>query len=557
MVGSAKAAYAEAKKWTAARELEAQAVDTVEAPMAFGHGGEGGHGGGHGFTGTHQHFTGDKFLGGFGDTKLFTTDYWTLRKRSVQLFKENLYGRGLIRRLVTNEINTGLSLESVPEEGILGLEAGSLDDWTEMVENRFHVWTKDPESCDFKKSRTFGKLQREMRREALISGDVLVILRQDPVTRLPAVDLISGAAVRTPHNSISMANGHKIKHGVELNAAGIQVAYWVMQEDLKSIRIPARGARSGRRTAWLQYGTDKLLDDVRGEPLLSLVLQSLKEIDRYRDSVQRKAVISSLIAVFIKKNSDKISSLPMTGGATRKDVVQTSAADGTPATRKLNGHHPGMVFEELQEGEEPVAMNSQGTDTDFGVFEEAIIQAVAWANEIPPEILKLAFSNNYSASQAAINEFKIYLNKIRTEIGETFCQPIYTEWVISQTLLRKIEADGFLDAWRDPLQRDIFGAWIASDWSGAIKPSTDIFKQARGYSMLNDRGWISNDRASRELTGTKFSKNMKKIKRENEMRAEAARPLAEFKAEFGDVGDEALQATSPQEIFAHEENDEQ
>lgn len=51
-------------------------------------------------------FNGEKFPGGFGITNIFTTDYWTLRVRSEQLFKDNLYAKGLIRRLITNEISS-------------------------------------------------------------------------------------------------------------------------------------------------------------------------------------------------------------------------------------------------------------------------------------------------------------------------------------------------------------------------------------------------------------------------------------------------------------------
>src|SRR5262245_39395481 len=43
---------------------------------------------------------GEKFPGGFGFTDLLIPDYWTLRARSTQLFKKNLYARGLVRRLV-------------------------------------------------------------------------------------------------------------------------------------------------------------------------------------------------------------------------------------------------------------------------------------------------------------------------------------------------------------------------------------------------------------------------------------------------------------------------
>lgn len=40
---------------------------------------------------------------------------------------------------------------------------------------------------------------------------------------------------------------------------------------------------------------------------------------------------------------------------------------------------------------------------------------------------------------------------------------------------------------------------------------------------------MSRDRASRETTGTKYSKNIKKLKRENEMLVDAMRPLQELK----------------------------
>ena len=309
----------------------------------------------------------------------------------------------------------------------------------------------------------------------------------------------------------------------------------MQQKDGSYKRVRAYGEKSGRRLAWLVYGTDKRMDDVRGQPLLALVLQSLKEIDRYRDSTQRKAVINSIMAMFIKKTEDKPGTLPMTGGAVRRDEVRTSdtTTNGTPRKFNITNHVPGLVIEELQHGEEPVMKGGEGTDTNFGTFEEAIIQAVAWANEIPPEILRLAFSNNYSASQAAINEFKIYLNRVWMDWGETFCSPIYVEWLISENLLNRVTAPGLLDAWRDPMQHDKLAAWVCVDWYGSIKPSTDTLKQARGSKMLVDEGWSTNAREARITTGTKFSHNIKRLRRENAQKADAARPLLELQREFG------------------------
>ena len=480
-------------------------------------------------------YDGGKFFGGFGATQIQQVDYWTLRARSAQLFNENPYARGIIRRLVTNEINTGLTPEACPDEVIIGVPEDSLNDWTESVENRFGIWGKSPRVCDWKKKDTFGAIQRAARAEALISGDVLVVIRQSQQTKLPMVQLVSGDKVRTPLGGTgSLRKGHKIRHGVEVDSVGRVVAHWIKQDDGGSKRIPAFGEKSGRRISWLVYGTDKRLDDLRGQPLLAIVMQSLKEIDRYRDSTQRKAVINSIMAMFIKKTEDKPGTLPVTGGAVRRDQANITDNDG--AMRKFNiaSHIPGAVMEELQTGEEPVLLGGQGTDVNFGTFEEAIIQTVAWSLEIPPEILRLSFSNNYSASQAAINEFKIAINRTWGDFGETFCTPIYTEWLISETLLQKISAPGLLQAWRDPSQYDVLGAWLATDWYGSIKPSTDMLKQAKGAKILTTEGWSTNARVTRELTGMKFSKVIKRIELENRLKAKAARPILELNAEFGE-----------------------
>src|SRR5690606_27010734 len=123
-----------------------------------------------------------KWTNSFGPTQILWTDYWTLRARSAQLFKQNLYARGLIRRLVNNEINTGLHLEATPEEKLLGYGDDALADWTEDVENRFALWGKESTLCDHFELITFGALQETVRREALIDGDILVVLQQDQRT---------------------------------------------------------------------------------------------------------------------------------------------------------------------------------------------------------------------------------------------------------------------------------------------------------------------------------------------------------------------------------------
>jgi lambda family phage portal protein len=492
-----------------------------------------------------QWHDGEKYPGGFGYTELLTADYWTLRKRSTQLFKQNLYARGIIRRLVTNIINSGLALEATPEDAILGVGEDDLATWSELVENRFHLWERTPVLCDYCGAKSFGSLQAAAKMAALISGDVLVVLLQDPATGLPRVRLVDGARIQNPYGSMferpEMAPGNQIKHGVEIDPDGRHVAYWLVSQTASGDQYVSSGqpriermaavGPSGRRQAWLVYGTEKLLDEVRGEPLLSIVLQSLREIDRYRDAVQRKAAINAILAMFIQKDQDTIGSRPLTGGAVvkGKDAV-VGPTTGSRRTFNFAEMIPGAVLDELAPGEKPQGFPSNGTDEKFAEFEEAIVCAMAWCFEIPPEILRLSFSSNYSASQAAINEFKLYLNPVRIGWGDDFCQPIYIEWLISEVLAGRIAAQGLLEAWRDPSKFDRLAAWFSADWSGAIKPSVDLTKQATGYTALIEQGLITRDRAARETTGTKYSKNVKKLARENRELADAMRVIKELEA---------------------------
>lgn len=511
--------------WSALFRPSMRALPSSSGPEAVGYGLGGAPAGATDDGWNFGYDTGSKFPGGYGPTQLLLADYWTLRARSAELFETNLYARGLIRRLVTNEINTGLHLEATPSEKILGYAEDELADWSEDVENRFELWEDDPWLCDYAEQMTWGQLQGLIREEALIDGDVLVVLRQFQPTGLPRIQLIKGSCVQQPYPLPTVRAGSKVVHGVELDSQGRQVAYWIRQDDNTAKRLPAYGEKSGRRLAWLVYGTDKRLDNVRGKPILSLVLQSMKEIDRYRDSAQRKAYLNSVLAMFIKRTSDKPGSRPLSGGAQRKGVETVVGADGATRTLRTAEFIPGLILDRLEQGEEPHGFPPNGTDEKFGEFERVIIQAVAWAHEVPPEILMLSFGNNYSASQAAINEFKMYLNRVRTAFGKNVCQPIYVEWLLAATLAGKIKAARLIESWRDSSQYDVFGAWTSADWSGHIKPAVDLSKLVSGYTAMVAEGFITRDRAARELTGTKYSKNVQKLKRENEQLAEANEPI--------------------------------
>lgn len=492
------------------------------------------------------YYDGEKYPGGLSAVdELFGLDYWALRARSNELFHKNAYARGIVRRLVTNIINTGLHLESTPDEQIIGLQEDSLLDWTESVESRFFLYNSTPEIVDNKRLRNGGELQRVAKAESIISGDVLMVLRQHPRFKLPVVQLIPGDRIQTPYDKIANDN---IVDGVEMDANGRHVAFYVKDEKnpLKYAKILARGKNTGRPQAKLIYGCDKREDGVRGVPLLGIAIQPLAEIDRYRDATQRKATLNSIVVAAVERGpGNKKKSKPLTGkGASRRDTeVEVVTDSGESRSISFADLVPGLNIESLNNEEKITFFNNNGVDINFGAFEASIIMGLAWALEIPPEILLLSFNKNYSASQAAINEFKMYLEKEREKFGAEYCDFLYQDWFLSMVLLGKIEAGTYVQDYMSATRWDAARAWTMADWSGHMKPSTDMLKAVNGYARGIEEGLITRSRVSRELYGMKYSRVYKQLAKENAQWAEANKPLAQFEQEFGQGSVENMKAT--------------
>ena len=62
------------------------------------------------------YYTGNKYPGGLAPAlDILRLDYWQVRTQSERLFYSNTYARGIVRRFVTNVINTGLNLSSATD----------------------------------------------------------------------------------------------------------------------------------------------------------------------------------------------------------------------------------------------------------------------------------------------------------------------------------------------------------------------------------------------------------------------------------------------------------
>ena len=474
-------------------------------------------------------FTGDPYPGSFGLTKNYVfVDYYTLRIRSVQLFKENPYARGIFERLLENEINAGLTLEANPLLLYTNLSEEDAMSFIQKAETDFKIWSETPALCDYYKQRTFGQLQNALRFTALVSGDCLVILRINQKTKMPQIQLIDGSRIQTPL-STECRKGNIIRNGIEYDSLGRQVAYYVQQacfneptaNAFEFKRVAAYGEKSGRRIAWLVYGSNtRLLNSDRGEPILSHVLYMLKDLDRYKDAEMRAAVINGMLPLFIKKGETQLGSKPFQAGAFYSKTVGTLASEQEQTTEerqlKITGNLPGMVLDELNAGEEPVSFNTQRPNVNFSNFQDAIIDTIASSIGLPPEILRLNFKNNFSASRQANNEFSIYLQKRNYQFAQEFLQPVYEEKIITAVLSGNLEAK---DLYFAIINDDISAikAWTHASWSSISRPSVDIQKDVNAMSLALEYGITTRDYACKRITGKSFNDIARTLKKEKEL----------------------------------------
>ena len=249
--------------------------------------------------------------------------------------------------------------------------------------------------------------------------------------------------------------------------------------------------------------------NVRGVPLLGNVLQSLREIDRYRDSVQRKALVSSFVAMAVEKDADTIGAKPLGGASSRSIGGQGRGG----YSLNMKSFQAGVFIDDMPAGHKIKMMDSTGTDLSFAEFEAAIINAIAWTKEVPPEVIKKSFSSNYAASKQANAEFSMFLDMERTNITKKNDHPFYAEWLYIEVLKGNIKAPGLMESWNNKNQYAIKGAWISSDWSGSIKPNADLVKEGKGWQVLIAEGLATRSKASKSLTNTKYSTNVKRLKR--------------------------------------------
>ena len=434
----------------------------------------------------------------------------TLRQRSRDLYcGGSTLATGAVKRLRTNAVGTGLHLKSTINEEILGITSEEARKLEETIEREFAHWANST-NCDIERIDNFYQLQQLALLNALLSGDSFALMtttkRTGSIYDL-RIELVEADRVSTPDNETI---NPLFCEGVEKNANGEVVAYHISKfhplsfqdrEPREWVRVKAFGEKTGRRNV-IHVMNRERIGQVRGVPFLSPVIETIKQLGRYTEAEVLAAVINGLFTVFIEKESAS-DDVPF-GEAVPEDMQVDSEDEGSIELA------PGAVID-LGEGEKANMVNPGRPNPNFDPFVMAVIKQIGAALEIPYELLIMAFSNNYSASRAAILEFFKVIKMYRAWFVTDFCQPIYEEWLCEAVAKGRINAPGFFN---DPIIKD---AYCSAEWNGPSAGQLDPKKEVEAAELRVQGGFSTRERETTELTGTDFYKNIKQRKREEEL----------------------------------------
>lgn len=403
-------------------------------------------------------FDGEKTAGEIGVIKNYIPLYRRLRLRSWQSFLESEITQIVMKRFRIWILGDSLKLQSEPAKNVLEQEGITLDvpNFTKTVESRFQVYSKSRFST-YSENGNLHSTANVAMKDAIIGGDVLVIFRFDGGKI--SCDLIDGEHIFTPFSGKDIKDaknrGNVIKNGVEVDKKGRHIAYWVRDIEGKFQRIESRSVdrfKNQRVVATLIYGLQYRINDTRGMPLITAILETIKKLDRYKEATVGSAEERQKIAFSVEHEIGSTGENPilkniqqsMNDGHGTQPETETGTQSGENAATKV-AYTTGKTAFNMPLGASLKMLESKN-ELFFKEFYTTNIEIICAALEIPPEIALQKYDSNFSASRAALKDWEHTILVKRAEFSARFYQLFYNFWLEIEILNEKVDAPGYLKA---------------------------------------------------------------------------------------------------------------
>jgi capsid protein len=452
-------------------------------------------------------FDGEQEPGAMPNDFVYDVDYYTMAERAYTLVTVNEYARLIVTRLTQFVVGTGLRLHPEPMKDFLKrvFNINLPEDFAKNIQELWNLF-EDDKNLSRTKDDNLHMLAIKAYFNGLIAGDVLIIKRI--VNNNLEYQLVNGLAVRSS-KTMNDKTKNKIIDGVEIDANECPVAYYIYDKEGKEQRIAARDNK-GRLLAWLIPVGIKRLNSPRAYSRLGVIMQKLHKIGQYTNSEIMAAEANSKFAATIEQEKDSTGVNPIKNipGMPRgiKEYLNSAPADdeNTGVIEKFKSalqRIPAGLFIHMPKGQKLNSFDTKRPNVNFSAFLDASMKYNTACEGIPFEAAVMQFSNNFSASRAALKMFEMILRFGRKYTMEDyFYKPIYEQFFELGCLKNNIIAPKFLELKNDYGYLD--NAYLKAKFVGVQIPHIDEVKEVNAVLSKLKGGLTTFEQALESLGNT-------------------------------------------------------
>ena len=450
-------------------------------------------------------FDGEQEIGAFNYSGyVYDVDYYELARRAYTLVTINEFTKIMVLRLTEFVVGTGLRLHPTPLKGLLKRMFG-IDLPENFAKNIQELWSlvESDKNISITKDQNIHALARSVFFNGIIAGDVLIVKRVK--NGFLEYQIINGLAVESSKSQ--SANGNKIIDGVEIDKDEKPLGYYIQGKDGKETYIKARDSK-GRLTAWLVPCGIKRLNATRSYSILGAIMQKLNKIGQYSNSEVMAAETNAKFAAWVEQDKESSGVNPIKAIPSVARMLENQGISGSTENQ---GDTAGVerfksslkriasgLFIHMPKGQKLNSFDTKRPNVNYTAFVDGSMKYNCASVGVPFEVALMQFSNNFSASRAALKMFEVILqNNRQFTIIDNFYQPVYEQHFELECLKGNIQAPKYLELKNDEGYLD--NAYTKARFVGIKIPHIDEVKEVNAVLSKLKGGLTTFEQALADL----------------------------------------------------------
>lgn len=391
-----------------------------------------------------------------------------IRTQARHLDQNHDIARGILRTLVNNTVGAnGIGIEPQPRR----TDGTIHEEYAKALREAWRDWIRAPEVTG---RLHWSRACRLMARTWIRDGEAFA---QELIGAVPLLD----HGTRVPYSlelfepdmvPMDYSDGDRIRQGIECNAWGKPVGYWVYKHHPGDITTAAT-ARDKKRIGaerMLHLAFIDRLGQRRGVSEFASVITRLEDIKDYEESERVAAKIAAMLTAYIRKGTPDLYNPEST----------EKYADGTPKARDMR-LAPGMIIDNLTPGEEVGMIDTNRPNPNVITFRQGQLRAVAAGANASYSSISRDYGGTFSSQRQELVEQWINYAVMTDDFTGQFVQPVWERFVLVAHLSGVV-----------PRPADVPEA-LADDtlYIAQAMPWIDPYKEAMAWEMLVKSGFAS------------------------------------------------------------------